>query len=149
MTLFASAINVRGRRMPDLNKTKVLLADDELQIRLLMKSIMTFLGYEVIGRAKNGIEAVEMYAMLRPDFLFLDILMPKKNGEEALTEIMSSYPDAKVIMLTGVSDRESVTKCINLGASGFIRKDNPIPELRRKISETVNSIQSVKGTSRE
>lgn len=130
--------------MTEAKKPTVMLADDELQIRLLMKSILMSLSCDVIGEAKNGFEAVEMFARLQPDFLLLDILMPLKSGEDALAEIISCFPEAKVIMLTGISDRVIVTKCVKLGAKGFIRKDNPIPELRQRLAETIRGLMPKK-----
>lgn len=120
----------------ETTKPRVVLADDEDHIRLLMKTMLTSKGYEVLGVGTNGEEAVTLYREKRPDLLLLDINMPFKTGEEALREIMRESPDALVIMLTSVSDLESVKKCLSLGARNFIRKDTPISEIEALIMET-------------
>jgi len=68
--------------------------------------------------------------------LLLDINMPLKSGKEALADIKKKYPNAFIIMLTSLVDKETVEDCIELGASGFIRKDLPINEMREVIKKT-------------
>ena len=117
-------------------KPRVLLADDEAHIRALMKAVLTSMKCEIVGEAANGEEAVDLYFKEKPDLLLLDINMPRKTGEEALEEIMNAFSDAFVIMLSSVADMESVAKCIDLGASNFIRKDTPMAEMKKLIKET-------------
>jgi two-component system chemotaxis response regulator CheY len=122
--------------MTQSRKPRVLLADDEPHIRMLIKTVMRSMNCEVIGEALNGNEAIELFKKEKPDLLMLDINMPLRTGEEALKEIMTEFPDAFVIMLTSVSDLESVENCLSLGASNFIRKDTPIQEMKKIIKET-------------
>lgn len=122
--------------MADTGKPKVLLADDEAHLRMLMKTVMRSMNCEIIGEAKNGIEAVELFKKEKPDLLLLDINMPLKSGEEALKEITNEFPDAFVIMLTSLADMESVENCLALGAANYIRKDTPIEEMKDIIKET-------------
>lgn len=112
---------------------RVLLADDEAHIRLLMKTVLTGMQCKIVGMAQNGQEAVALYRLEKPDMLLLDINMPVKNGEEALKEIIREFPNALVIMLTSVSDAESVNKLLDMGASNFIRKDTPLSEIKEII----------------
>lgn len=74
----------------------------------------------------------------RPDLLLMDINMPEKTGDEALIEIIEEFPDACVIMMTSVSDIETVQQCIEKGASHYIRKDTPIDQIKEIILETLN-----------
>ncbi len=122
--------------MANPRKLRVLLADDETHLRMLMKTVMTSMNCEIVGEAKNGAEAVELYKKEKPDILLLDINMPVKTGEEALKEIIEEFPDAFVIMLTSLADMESVENCLNLGASNYIRKDTPLDEIKKIIKET-------------
>ncbi len=133
--------------MAEPRKPRVLLADDETHIRLLMKTIMSSLNCEVVAEAKNGAEAVELFGKTCPDIVLLDINMPMKTGEEALAEIMAAKRDAFVIMLTSVADMESVKRCLSLGASNYLRKDTPLPEIRKKIVETFNAYLKRKGAA--
>jgi two-component system chemotaxis response regulator CheY len=87
--------------------------------------------------ATDGAEAVSRYKEHRPDLLLLDINMPVKNGIDALREIKAEDPAAKVIMLTSVSDRESVMACVQAGALNYIRKDTPLDQMRTMIESSM------------
>lgn len=117
------------------DKAKVLIADDEAHIQTLINTVIRSMGYEVVGMAKNGSEAVDIFREKSPDITLLDINMPVKTGTEALKEIMSADPGAFVIMMTSVSDMETVQECVELGASHYIRKDTPITEMKEMIAE--------------
>lgn len=117
-------------------KLRVLLADDEPHIRLLIRSIVEIMNAEVVGEAADGQEAVDLYSSLKPDMVLLDINMPVKSGQEALKMIMTGHSDAIVIMLTSVSDKNTVKQCIELGAANYIRKDTSISEIKKIIKET-------------
>jgi len=122
--------------MADPRKPRVLLVDDEMHLRMLMKTVITSMNCDIVGEAKNGAEAVERYKQTKPDLTLLDINMPVKNGEEALREIIEHDPDAFVIMLTSITDMESVETCLSLGAANYIRKDTPLNEIKKFIRET-------------
>lgn len=123
--------------MAEHQKLRVLLADNDAHIRVLMKTVMGTLNCEVVAEAKDGIEAVEFFSQAIPDIVLLDINLPLKNGIEALAEIMANRRDAFVIMLTSVADMESVKKCLTLGAVNYLRKDIPVPLIRKRIEETL------------
>lgn len=122
--------------MNEANRPRVLIADDENHIRLLMKSAMAKVGFQVIGLATDGQEAVDLFQKTKPDLLLLDINMPVKTGEVALKEILSQNPDANIIMLTSVADTETVMECINMGAANYIRKDTPLKEIVNIVKDT-------------
>jgi DNA-binding NarL/FixJ family response regulator len=117
-------------------KPKVVIGDDEMHLRELFKIMMTSLNTDVAAVARNGQEAVDLYRKIRPHLLLLDINMPGKNGDEALEEIMAEFPHAFVIMLTSVTDLETVKKCLDVGASNYILKDTPISEMKEIIKKT-------------
>ena len=120
------------------NRPRVIITDDEMHIRELFKVMMTSMDIEVAAVARNGQEAVELYRKIRPHLILLDINMPGKTGDEALEEIMAEFPHAFVIMLTAVSDLDTVKKCLKKGASNYILKDTPISEMKQIIQETWN-----------
>lgn len=124
-----------------LRKLRVLIVDDEEHIRELLSSSMSYFNFEIVGKAANGVEAEKLYRETHPDLTLLDINMPIKTGVKALEEILSEFPDAFIIMLTAVSDAESVKKCISLGASYFIRKDTPLPKMIELIQEAVKNFE--------
>lgn len=117
---------------------RVLIADDEKDSRALLKLMITNMNWQVVAEAANGQEAVDLYLQHRPDLLLLDINMPDKTGEEALEEILNQDPNATVIMLTSVADMQTVEKCIDLGASNYIRKDTHIDGVRAIIQKTLS-----------
>lgn len=118
---------------------KVLLADDEVHIRTLLGTLLRSMGFEVIGNAADGNEAVQQFKSKRPGLVLLDVNMPKGDGVQVLQEILEISPDACVIMLTSVTDLATVKNCLTLGAANYIRKDTPINEMKALIQETWDS----------
>jgi two-component system chemotaxis response regulator CheY len=118
------------------NKPKVLIADDEVSCRALIKAVLNSMNCDVVGEAKNGEESLELYRKLKPHLLILDVNMPLKTGEEVLKEIMQDFPNAFVIMLTSVVDLPTIEKCLSLGAANYIRKDLPVDEMKALIKDT-------------
>lgn len=118
-----------------MSQPRVLLVDDEKHIRLLMKTVVTGLQGEVVAEAENGREAVAAYRSTRPDLVLLDVNMPVMDGKEALGQIVEEDPDAVVVMLTSLSDLETVKACVELGATDYIRKDTPLAEMREMLTD--------------
>lgn len=101
---------------------KILITDDAPIMRLMLKDVLSYHGYEIAGEASNGAEAVEMYKKLKPDLVTMDIVMPEKDGIQALQEILHDDPSAKVVMVTAIDQRDSLMKAIRLGAADYIVK---------------------------
>lgn len=99
-----------------------IVADDSLLARKTIQKIIERSGGRVVAEAANGKEAVDLYFVLKPDLVLLDISMPELDGIEALKKIISTDSNAKVIMVSSVGDKEMVFKAISLGASHFILK---------------------------
>ena len=133
--------------MHDEKDVRVVLADDENHVRLLMKRIVLGLGYTVVGEAADGQKALELYEKEQPDLLLLDIKMPIMNGDEVLEEIMKQHPEACVIIMTSKSDSDSVKKCIKLGATNYILKSPLINEIRIRIKESYTKFIQKRKTS--
>jgi len=131
--------------MTEAKKIRVLLADDEAHIRVLIRAIVQPLNCEVVAEATNGEEAVALFKAKRPDMALLDINMPVKDGEAALREIMAFDPGAMVIMLTSVVDVGTVQSSIDVGASHYIRKDTPPLQMREIITETWKQYLAARG----
>ena len=101
---------------------KVLLTDDSAFMRTIIKAALKDLPDIEFMEAENGDVAVEMYRSYRFDVVFLDIIMPVKNGIMALEEIRQINPDAKVIIVTSVSQDEMVQKARDLKVNAFLAK---------------------------
>ena len=100
----------------------VLIVDDSPVMRSMLAKFFTDNGFQVLGQASDGVEAIEMFERLNPDIMTLDIIMPKMRGTEVLENIMERYPDAKVVMASSVSDARTVMKCLKIGAKQYILK---------------------------
>jgi two-component system chemotaxis response regulator CheY len=122
--------------MKPKQKMRVMVVDDEDHVRRLITTVIKTMNCDIVGEAGNGKEAVSLFCTLKPHMLLLDINMPLKSGKEALSDIKRQFPNACVIMLTSLTDKETVEDCIELGASGFIRKDLPLDEMRDVIKKT-------------
>lgn len=105
---------------------KVLIVDDALFVRNTLNEILTGVGYEVVGEAKNGQEGVEMYTTYRPDIVTLDVTMPVMNGIDAVEKIREIDPSARVVMLSAMGYQCVVQKAILKGAKNYVVK--PINE---------------------
>ena len=101
---------------------RVLVVDDAIFMRNMIKDIFSSAGYEVVGEAANGLEAVERYKELKPDLTTMDIVMPFKSGIEATREIVKNDDKATIIMCSALGQESLVMEAIEAGASDFIVK---------------------------
>jgi len=108
-----------------MKKITVLLAEDHSIVREGLRSLLELSeGFEVVGEAANGRDAVDMACERRPDVVVMDIAMPGLNGFEATRQILSSDPGIRVLVLSAHSDGEYVKRMVKIGASGFLVKQN-------------------------
>jgi len=101
---------------------RVLIVDDAIFMRNMIKDIFSGGGFEVVGEAANGLEAVEKFKELKPDLTTMDIVMPFKSGIEATREIVKQDPKAVVVMCSALGQESLVMEAIEAGASDFIVK---------------------------
>jgi two-component system chemotaxis response regulator CheY len=101
---------------------KVLVVDDAIFMRNMIKDIFAAGGFEIVGEAANGLEAVEKFKELKPDITTMDIVMPFKSGIEATREIVKHEPRAVVVMCSALGQESLVMEAIEAGASDFIVK---------------------------
>jgi two-component system chemotaxis response regulator CheY len=118
---------------------KVLIVDDAGFMRLSMKIMLENNGFEVVGEAQNGVEAVTKYKKHIPDITTMDITMPEMSGIEALKAIKEFDSNAKVVMVSAVGEDELVREAIMFGAKSFIVK----PFLEAKLIKTLNKIYEI------
>lgn len=107
-------------------KTRVVIADDDVITRLDIREALEFQGYEVVGEAADGIDAVELCADLKPDVVLLDVKMPVMDGLTAAKLIGGAGNDIAIIMLTAYNDKQFVDKAGEFGALGYLVK--PVDE---------------------
>ncbi|SDC62806.1 two-component system, chemotaxis family, response regulator CheY [Terribacillus halophilus] len=101
---------------------RILIVDDAAFMRMMIKDILTKNGFEVVGEAQDGQQAVEKYKELTPDLVTMDITMPEMDGIAAMKEIRNQYPEAKVIMCSAMGQQAMVIDAIQAGAKDFIVK---------------------------
>ncbi len=101
---------------------KVLIVDDTAFMRMTLKNVIEKSGYEVIGEAGDGEDAVSQYKELQPDLVTMDITMPKMDGITAIKEIKQSHPDAKIIVCSAMGQKPMVIEALNAGAKDFLVK---------------------------
>lgn len=103
----------------------IIIADDDALVLASLKTILEADGgIHVAGTAQNGEEAVALYERLRPDIALFDIQMPVKSGLTATAEILSLYPEARILFLTTFADNEYIVEALNTGAKGYILKQD-------------------------
>ncbi|MBD8027575.1 response regulator transcription factor [Ureibacillus sp. Re31] len=117
---------------------RVLIADDHHVVRRgLLFFLKTQKDIEVIGEAKNGIEAVELVESLQPDIVLMDLVMPEMDGIQATKKIKAKWPNVAILMLTSFSDKDHVLPAIEAGAAGYQLKDIEPDELVNAIRQII------------
>ncbi len=101
---------------------KVLVVDDANFIRMIVKNILVPNGYEIVGEATNGDEAVRQYERLKPDLVTMDITMREKNGLQAAREIIAKDPNARIIMITALGQERMLVDSFKIGVKDFVVK---------------------------
>jgi two-component system chemotaxis response regulator CheY len=108
---------------------RILIVDDALFMRNMLRNIFSESGFEVVGEAQNGNEAVEKYQELQPDLVTMDIVMPEKNGIEALKDIMAASADAKIVICSALGQESLIMEALEAGARDFIVKPFKPPKV--------------------
>lgn len=103
-------------------RVRILIVDDNLLIRSLLRSILTAGGHDVVGEAENGVDALRQYELLKPDLVTLDLVMPGEHGLAVLLEFQRIDPLSVVVVCSAHLTERRVLTAIDLGASGFISK---------------------------
>ncbi len=114
--------NVSGGNFMTIDQIKVLISDDSVFARKKLKDYILSLGVAEVLEANDGQEAIDLYKENKPDVVFMDIIMPKKTGIEAVTEILAFDSKAKVVMASSVGTQKYLKDAINAGAYEFLQK---------------------------
>ena len=105
-----------------INEGKVLICDDSILARKQIKDTIAIAGTPTIFEASDGEKAIEIYKEQKPDLVFLDIVMPKKDGNKAIEEIMAFDKDATIIIVSSVGTHTQLKTALEAGATDFIQK---------------------------
>ena len=116
---------------------RILITDDTAFMRLLLQKILTENGYEVVGEADNGKESVRLFEKYRPDLVTMDITMPILNGVDALKRIRALDPNAQVLMVSAMGQKNMVMQALREGARGFLVKPFEKEKVLQAVAEAL------------
>jgi two-component system chemotaxis response regulator CheY len=118
---------------------RVLVVDDAIFMRNMLKDIFVSAGFDIVGEAANGLEAIERYQELKPDLTTMDIVMPFKSGIEATREIVRADPAAVILMCSALGQESLVMEAIEAGALDFVvkpfRADDVLAVVQRVLAD--------------
>ncbi len=101
---------------------RVLVCDDAIFMRTMISDILSGAGYEVVGEAESGLQAIQRYRDLKPDLVTMDIVMPDMGGIDAVREIVKEDPNAKILMCSAMGQQALVVEAVQAGAKDFVVK---------------------------
>lgn len=117
---------------------KVMIVDDSRIVQLQLQKILAGTDYEVVACCQNGEDALEMYEVIQPDLVTMDILMPGIDGLETARLLLQAHPDARILMVSSLAYDDTINEANDIGAKGFVYK----PFERDQI---ISSMQSAMG----
>lgn len=115
---------------------KVLIVDDNVMTRSMIKDLLTEMKHVVVGEAENGDEAIKVFTELKPELVLLDLIMPGKTGMEVLVELKAINPAAKVVMVTAVQQDIISQQLMDKGATAILHK----PFLYEELEEVLKKV---------
>ncbi|MDD2542373.1 MAG: response regulator [Desulfuromonadaceae bacterium] len=115
----------------------VMIVDDSLFMRKILRGILVEMGYNVVAEAASGIEAMRNLHASHPDIILLDIILPDSNGLDLLESIIGICPDSKVIVCSSIGQAPVIQKSLDLGAKAFIQK----PFTPEKVAEVMENLE--------
>jgi two-component system, chemotaxis family, chemotaxis protein CheY len=123
---------------------RVLIVDDAVFMRNMIRDILASAGYQVVGEATHGIEAVQRHRELKPDLTTMDIVMPYKNGIEATREIVRGDPSARVVICSALGQEALVMEAIEAGAADYLvkpfRPEDVLAVVRKVLGDEEGSV---------
>lgn len=121
------------------NQIKILITDDALFMRQLIRNLLQEAGFSNIIEASNGKEALNIYKNNQIDLMICDVVMPEMNGLEAIEEIIKYDPNATIIMLSALDEQETVINALHLGAKDYLVK----PVNKRHFIRTIRRVLAI------
>lgn len=116
----------------------IMITDDAMFMRNVLKNLLVEAGYNIVAEATNGLQAVELYDKYQPDLVTMDLTMPEMDGISALKQIRAKHPDARIIMCSAMGQQALVVDAIKAGAKDFVVKPFQKENILQKIREVLN-----------
>lgn len=107
---------------------RIVICDDSKATTLGLKIKLQQAGHEIVGSASDGNEGIDVYRRVMPDIMLLDITMPNMDGKECLELIIKEFPEANIIMISGVQVQTVIQQCLQMGAKGYFNKSKLFDE---------------------
>lgn len=121
----------------NIQDMKILICDDSMFARKKLSMSIAALGVKNISEAADGEEAVDKFKEIQPDIVFMDIVMPKITGIDALKTIISEFPNAKIIMASSVGTQGHLKEAIKAGAADFLQKPISDEDVKKILENAV------------
>lgn len=112
-----------------MSPCRIVIADDAPDVRVLLRTIVRERGFEVVGEAGNGVEAIEVAAAEHPDVVILDLSMPVMDGLEAMPRLVEAAPGTRVVVLSGFVNDDVRRKVLAMGAVACVEKGVRLDDL--------------------
>lgn len=116
----------------------VIIADDAQFMRVILKDLLEDLGYDVVAEAADGDQVVQRYRDLHPDLVLIDITMPGRDGVAACRDILAHDPEARVVMISALGQKDEVLAAVRTGAVDFVIK----PFEAERVEETLRQVMA-------
>jgi DNA-binding NarL/FixJ family response regulator len=113
---------------------RILIVDDNELMRRTIRAFLVDIGHEVVGEAEDGASAVKNYIALKPEMVFLDLILPGRSGEEILEDLRKIDPKVRVVIITAVSQIEVDRKLLKKGVTAVIHKPFSYEEFKETLS---------------
>lgn len=121
-----------------MGRLRILLVDDHAMMRDGLRAVLTDRGFEVVGEASDGLDAIRLALTLNPDIIVMDISMPTLNGIDGAREILKLAPKAKIIVLSMFVEKRYVLACLRAGVAGYVVKSKAASSLLEAIDAVQN-----------
>ena len=119
-----------------MENIRFLVVDDAIFMRTILKKMLEEAGYNVVGEAGNGAQAIEMAQKLQPDIITLDITMHEMDGIKAIEQILKVSPNSKIIMCSAMGHQSKVVEAVKAGAKDFIVK----PFEKNRVLQAIHNV---------
>jgi NarL family two-component system response regulator LiaR len=132
------------KRKDRMDKIRVLIVEDQAIVREGLAAILSYQSdIEVVGQAKDGIEAVEMLEGAKPDVILLDLVMPRQDGLTTIPILKEKLPGVHILVLTSFADNDRVYQAIKFGAQGYMLKDATHTQLLQGIRDVAQGLSTL------
>lgn len=118
-------------------RKNILIVDDSVNMRKMLREILEYYGYNVTGEEESGSNVLEKYVSLKPDLVLLDINIPGMSGIDVMGSILKTDPRANIIIVSFINTKEIVRSSLQAGAKDFIIKPFPIERLIKTIERVL------------